>query len=172
MSTVWVALSAAAFALTIFPIHIRNYVYLNTGQQFAGVNVGVYGLDIYRINTVKGKPRHMQVNGTDKTLSPSIIKKNFYRIFDKICLYKVIQLTDYGLLKEDNAYVALLHSGLTTAIYKFIQMNGNYCKLRNYTIFNQEHRDIRYFGKIVTILNLFVVTKIIFILITEKINEN
>jgi len=50
-------------------------------------------------------------------------------------------------------------------------MNGNYCKLRNYTIFNEEHSEIHYYLKAVTILNLAVVAKIMFILIMEKLNE-
>ena len=71
---------------------------------------------------------------------------------------------------QANAYAALAQYGFTTAIYKFIQMNGNYCKLRNYTIFNEEHSGIRYYAKAVTIINLIVVAKIIFIILTEKIH--
>jgi large-conductance mechanosensitive channel len=52
-----------------------------------------------------------------------------------------------------------------------LQINGNYCKLRNYTVLNEEHSEIRYYAKAVTILNLIVVAKILFIIIMEKLHE-
>lgn len=172
MSTVWVSVITALFALSVFPFHIYNYVYFNSEQKYAAVNVGVFKFNFYNVNTVKGSPREMQINGSNKKITASIIKRNLYEIFNKLCLYKVIQLTDYGLQKEENANIALFHSAFSTAIYKFIQINGNYCKLRNYTIFNEEHAQIRYYAKVVTIINAVVVSKIIFILISEKLNEH
>ena len=68
--------------------------------------------------------------------------------------------------------MALAQSSITTAAYKLLQVNGNYAKLRNYIILNEEHSDIRYYAKTVTIINLFVVAQIVLILITEKLNEN
>lgn len=171
MSTVWVSLICALFALSIFPFHIYNYVYFNSGQKYAALNVGVFKFNIYNVNTVEGSMGEMQVNGSNKKITASLIKKNLYEIFNKLCLYKVIQLTDFGLQREENANVALFHSAFSTAIYKFIQMNGNYCKLRNYTIFNEEHAQIRYYAKVVTIINAIVVSKILLILLSEKINE-
>ena len=65
--------------------------------------------------------------------------------------------------------MALAQSALTTALYKFIQINGNFCKLRNYSVLNQEHSEVRYYAKAVTVLNLLVVAKIILIIIKEKL---
>lgn len=171
MSTVLVCVTCVLFAISVFPFHIYNYVYFNSEQKYAGVNVGVFKFNFYNVNTVKGSPRQMQVNGSEKQISMSLIKRNIYKVFNQLCVYKIVQLTDYGLQNENNANIALFHSAFSTAIYKFIQMNGNYCKLRYYSILNEEHAQIRYYAKIVTIINLIVVAKIIFILISEKINE-
>ena len=51
-------------------------------------------------------------------------------------------------------------------------MNGNFCKLRNYTILNEEHSSIRYYSKAVTVINVLVIAKIFFILIMEKLNAH
>lgn len=171
MSTVLVCVTCVLFAVSVFPFHIYNYVYYNSGQKYACINVGVFKFNFFNINTVKGSPRQMQVNGSEKQITMNLIKRNLYKVFNRLCVYKIVQLTDYGLLNEDNANIALLHSAFSTAIYKFIQINGNYCKLRNYSILNGEHAQINYYAKVVTIINLIVVAKIILILISEKINE-
>lgn len=166
-----VYLAAIGFALSIFPIHIYNFIYINTGQKYASVNTGVYGINFFNANTVKNKPGHMQINGKDKKVDAKKLNISFYKIFNQICLYKIVQLGDYGMKNQSNAYVALAQNCFTTAIYKFIQMNGNYCKLRNYTVLNEEHSEIRYYAKAVTIINLLVVAKIILIILMEKLHE-
>ncbi len=82
-----------------------------------------------------------------------------------------MQLGDYGMQKDGNAYVALAQNCFTTAIYKFIQCNGNYCKLRNYAVLNEEHSEIRYYAKAVTVINMIVMAKILIIILKEKIND-
>lgn len=168
MITASVYISAILFALAVFPVHVFNYAYLNTEEKYAMANVGVYGKSFFNVNTVKNKPNEMQINGKNKKVDVKQIKASFYKIFDKLCIYKIIQLGDYGLKKEANAYVSLAQSAFSTAIYKFIQVNGNYCKLRNYTILNEEHSEIRYYAKVITVINAIVVAKIIMILIKEK----
>ncbi len=170
MNIALIAVNAVLFAIMIFPIHLYNYVYINTGQQYASLNVGVYKFNFFNVNTVKNHPNEMQINGKNKKVDAKKLNKNFYKVFNSVCLYKVVQLGDYGMQKESNAYVLLAQNSLTTAIYKFIQINGNFCKLRNYTVLNQEHGEIRYYAKAVTIVNAFVLLKIILILIMEKLN--
>lgn len=163
-------LTAVAFALIVFPVHFYNYIYVNTGQKYAGLNVGAYGINFYNMNTVKDAPNKMQINGKDKDLDLKKFNLNFYKIFNQLCLFKVIQLGDYGMQKDANAYVALAQNCLSRAIYKFIQINGNYCKLRNYTVLNAEHSEVRYYMKAVTIVNAIVLIKIFSVIIMEKIN--
>lgn len=167
-----VYMAAVGFFISVFPIHIFNYIYINTEEKYASINVTIFRfIRIYNINTVKNKPNEMQVNGKSKKMSLSMLKLNFYKIFNKLCIQKVVQLTDFGVKNENNVYAALLQNGITTAAYSFLQINGNSSKLRNYTILNQEHSAIRYYAKAVTIINLFAISKIILIIIMEKLNE-
>lgn len=171
VNEVMIYLSAVFFLISVFPVHVVNYIYVNTDEKYASLNATIFRFfKIYNINTVKDKPDEMQINGKNKKINPSELKMNFYRIFNKLCIYKIIQLSDFGLKKQSNAYWALAQNGITTAAYKFLQINGNYCKLRNYTILNEEHSSIRYYAKAVTVINLLIVFKILLIILTEKIN--
>ncbi len=165
-------IAAVGFLISVFPIHVFNYIYINTEEKYASINVTIFRyIKIFNINTVKNKPNEMQINGKSKKISFDMLKLNFYRIFNKLCIHKVVQLTDFGVKKESNAYIALAQHGITTALYKFLQVNGNTVKLRNYTVLNEEHSEIRYYAKAVTIINLLVVAKIILITLMEKLNE-
>lgn len=171
MSEALVYIAAIGFFLAVFPIHIFNYIYINTETKYAGINAGIYKFNFFNANTVKDNPMEMQINGKNEKVDAKKMNISWYKIFNCLCLYKLIQLGDYGMKNQNNAYVALAQNSLSTAIYKFIQINGNYCKLRNYTILNEEHSEVRYYAKAVTIINLIVATKIILILIMEKIHE-
>lgn len=167
-----VYMAAAGFLISVFPIHVFNYIYINTEEKYASINVTIFRyIKICNINTVKDKPNEMQINGKNKSISFDMFKLNFYKIFNSLCIHKVVQLTDFGVKEQKNAYAALAQHGITTAAYKFLQANGNSVKLRNYMVLNEEHSAIRYYAKAVTIINLFVVTKIILVILMEKINE-
>ena len=170
MSNALVYIGAAGFLLAVFPFHIYNYIYINTAKKYASINAGVFKINFFNANTIENDPYEMQVNGKKKKIDARKFNISLYKIFNQLCIYKIIQLGDYGMKNENNAYVALAQNGFTTAVYKFIQMNGNYCKLRNYTIFNEEHSEVHYYAKAVTIINLMVVAKIILIIITEKLH--
>lgn len=172
MNDVIVWLSAIIFLLAIFPVHIYNYLYLNTAIKYASVNVGVYKFNFFNANTVENNPKEMQINGKKKKIDATKFSMNYYKIFNKLCVYKIIQLGDYGIQKNANAYILLAQNAFSTAIYKFLKINGNYCKLRNYTVINREHSEIRYYAKSVTIVNVIVVTKILFIILMEKLHEH
>lgn len=164
-------IAAALFLISVFPIHVFNYIYVNSEDKFASVNVTIFRfIKLYNINTVKDVPNEIQINGKSKKMSPNGFRLNFYRIFNKVCIYKVIQLSDYGMRNQSNVYAALAQNAVTTALYKFIQVNGNYSKLKNYTVLNEEHASIRYYAKAVTIINLLVLLKILFIILMEKTN--
>ncbi len=172
MNNVLPIIAATGFLISVFPIHVFNYIYINTEEKYASINVTLFRfIRLFNINTVKNKPGQMQVNGKEKKLDLSTLKINFYRIFNTLCIYKIIQLSDYGMNKPENAYAALAQNGLTLGIYSFLRINGNYAKLRNYTVLNEEHSSIRYYAKAVTIINLMVITKIFLIFIMEKMNE-
>lgn len=171
--TALVWLAAAGFAIAVFPIHVYNYIYINTADKYLSLNAGLYGkINFINVNSVKNNPSKMQVNGKNKSFDAGKIKMSAYKIFNSVCIYKIVQLGDYGLKSDKNAYFALAQNGLTTALYKIIQRSGHYAKLRNYTVFNAEHDHFIYYAKAVTIINLMVISKIIMILLTEKLNEH
>lgn len=171
MNDVLVWLATVGFLLSVFPIHIYNYLYLNTASKYASINAGIYKINFFNANTIENNPREMQVNGKKKKIDPSTLSINFYKLFNQLCIYKIVQLGDYGMQNPNNAYVVLAQNAFTTAIYKFLQMNGNYGKLRNYTVLNEEHSDIRYYAKAVTVVNILVIAKIFIIFMLEKLNE-
>jgi len=168
MNEITVYLSAAIFLIFIFPLHVYNYVYIDTDKKYASVNAGFYGIiNFFNRNTAKS-----EINGKKKDKKEkSVSLRKLYKIFDRLCIFKIIQLADFGARSEVNAYIMLAHNALTTAIYKFVQTNGNYCKLRNYAVLNEEHSYIRYYAKVVTVVNLLVILKIYLILLMEKIHE-
>ena len=168
MNEALVYLGALGFTIFIFPIHINNYIYINTGLKYASLNIGIFKFNFYNVNTVKDSFSEMQINGKSKKVDAKKLNVSLYKIFNQLCIYKIVQLGDFGVKKDANVYAALVQNCFATAIYKFIQINGNYCKLRNYTIFNEDHSEIRFYAKTVTILNLSVIAKIIFIIIMEK----
>ena len=172
MNEATVYITSALFAISIFPVHFFNYIFVNSQTKYANLNVSIFRLlRIYNINTVENGHGEMQINGKNKKMSLSAVKKNLYKIYNKLCIYKIIQLSDIGMKKDENAYIALTQSAISTLGYKFIQINDSYSKLRNYTVLNYEHEYIRYYAKAVTILNFIVVAKIFLIIIWEKINE-
>ena len=172
VNEVMVYMAAVGFFISVFPIHVFNYIYINTEEKYASINVTIFRfIRIYNINTVKDRPNEMQINGKSKKMDLDMLKLNFYRMFNKLCVQKVVQLTDFGVKDENSAYAAVVQNGITTAAYSFLKINENRVKLRNYAILNQEHSEIRYYAKAVTIINLFVVTQIILVIILEKLNE-
>ncbi|MDE6598369.1 MAG: hypothetical protein K2K60_07000, partial [Clostridia bacterium] len=146
-----------------------NYIYVNTDDKYVSVNVTAYRfIRLLNLNSIKNNPAEMQVNGKNKKVNPKFLRVNLYKIFDQLCIFKIIQLSDFGMKNPNNAYAALAQNGVTTAVYKFLQMNGNYTKLRNYTVLNAEHSYVRYYAKAVTIINLTVLTKMFLIYLMEK----
>lgn len=167
---VW--LSFIGFFIAVFPIHIFNYVYVNTDEKYASVNVSAYRIiRILNVNTVKNSFDKMQVNGKEKKVNLNLVQKNSYKIFNNLCLTKIIQLSDFGLLNQNHAYVAFVQNALTTAVYSFIKANGGRTKLKNYTVINLSHDSINYYLKVVGIINVIVISKLIFILLLEKLND-
>ena len=67
MNIALTAVGAAVFALLIFPVHLYNYIYINTGQRYASLNVGTFGWNFFNVNNVKDHPNEMQVNGKTKS---------------------------------------------------------------------------------------------------------
>lgn len=160
------------FIVLIFPIYVFNYVYINSEEGYASVNVTLFRfIKICNINTVKNDPSKMQFNGREKSIAFKGLNKSYLKIFKLIRIQKVIQLCDIGVLSEINNYIALCQHVLTGGLKTFCLANGKHVKIKNYIILNQEHEFIRYYAKAVTVLNLLTVVQILFIIIMEKLND-
>lgn len=172
VSEALVYLSAIGFFIAVFPIHVFNYAYVSTEQKYASVNVSIFRLiPILNISTVKNSLTKMNVNGKDRQMNSSFISKNALKIFNNLCITKIVQLSDFGLMNSNNVYVAYVQNILTQAVYAFVRINGGKTKLRNYTLLNYEHDYISYYLKLVGVINLMTVGKIFTILLWEKLNE-
>lgn len=164
--------TAATFLILLFPVHINNYIYFDSRRRKGGLTVALYGrLPVLKVNTVEHSLTKMQINGRDKPLDSGFIKSNALKIFNNLSVTKVIQLGDYGMLKDGPAYAAVAQHAAAQALYSFIALNGGKAKLSNYMILNREHGDVAWCAKICGVINLLAVLKIIFIMITEKLNE-
>lgn len=172
VSEVLVYLTAVGFFIAVFPVHFFNYVYVTTEQPYASLNISIFRLiPILNVNTVKNSMTKMSVNGKEKKMDKSFINKNALKVFNNLCITKIIQVADFGLKSEKNVYIALCQTFLTNAAYSFVKINGGKTKLKNYTLLNYEHENIVYYMKLVGIINLLTIGKIFTILILEKLYE-
>lgn len=165
-----VIMSAVGFFLLLFPIHISNYVYADSYEGYASMNVCVYRyIKLFNINTVKNKPNHMMVNGKDREIDFTHVKANAFGIIKRLQVYKIIQLGDYGLLDGTNAYVALIQRFVSGVLHSALFFSGSYAKLKNYTVLNQTNSGLRYYAKVEIAINAVSIIAIILYLISEKI---
>lgn len=172
MGDVLVILTAIGFFIFLFPIHIYNYVYVNTHERYASLNVSAYRIiRLFNANTVKNSPDIMQINGKDRKIDAGFVKSRSLKIYNNLCFTKIIQLGDFGIQGDKGVYYALGQDVISQALYAFVKINGGRTKLKNYTVLNEEHGNIIYYAKIVGVINLTTVAKIIIILIWEKLNE-
>lgn len=176
MSEALVYISAIAFLIAIFPVHVLSYVYISTAEKYASVNVTLYRLfTILNLNTDKPpKPDKKEQDDKaqddkkqDKLMTPS----NWLKIFNNLCLTKIVQLGDYGLQNPDNAFVALANGAATGIVYTFVKVNGGKTKLRNYTVLNYEHDGVNYYLKLGGVINVITLLKLLIVFYWGKINE-
>lgn len=185
VDTALVIVSATLFFIAVFPIHFLNYVFISTEKGYASVNVTLYG--IYRIvnfNTddkikrvLKRRKkklenaraaRHGKGNEEKMPMPPT----RLIRLYNKLCITKIIQLGDYGIQNENNVYVALAQKLLTDAIYAFVKINGgSKTKLRNYAVFNCEHGNINYYLKLVGVINVISLLRLLVTFLWEKVEH-
>lgn len=175
MSEALVILSAVAFLIAIFPVHVLGYVYISTEEKYASVNVTAYRL-IRVINFNTEKPPKPDKKDKDESEDKKKDEKfmtpvNWLTIFNNLCLTKIVQLGDYGLQNQNNAYVALFNDAVTNAVYTFVKANGGKTKLKNYAVLNYEHSNVNYYLKLEGVINVITLLKLLVIFYWGKINE-
>ncbi|MBO5328673.1 MAG: hypothetical protein J6B04_05830, partial [Clostridia bacterium] len=162
-------ISAVFFTLLIFPVYVFNYVYVDTDEKYVSINVSLFKiLNLLNVNTVKDKMGKIDINGKEKAVefNGSFLKSLKYA-YNRIYIKKVIQLADFGVKKQSNSYAALGQNAITQVVYSLFKKSPN-VKLKNHVIFNDTHGNIRYYLKIVTVINLLVVLRILLCYLTEK----
>lgn len=176
MSEALVYISAIVFLIAVFPVHIIGYVYVSSAEKYASVNVTLYRLfTILNFNTEKPPEQDDKDKDEDKDDGKSknlMTPQNWLKIFNKLCITKIVQLGDYGLQNTDNAYVALANKTLTDAVYTFVKVNDGKTKLKNFSVLNYEHADVNYYLKLAGVINIITLTRLIITFIWGKINEN
>lgn len=160
------------FSAALFPIYISNYIYLNSEQKYANLNVVIFGkIRLYNINTVKNSPDKLEMNGKSTEIDVGNIRRGALRIFKRIYLVKLIQMADYGLKNEANAYAAAVQYTSAGVLNLLFKACGKTARLKNYVILNHEHSAVVYYAKAVTVINLLTVASLFMIILWEKFNE-
>lgn len=158
-------------AVLLFPIHIDNYLYINKDEKYVSLNIVLYSfIRVFNINTVKNSPTKMQVNGRERNIKADVIKKNALKIVKELTLTKIVQLGDYGMQSENNAYAALMQSLLTNALYSYMDYRRK-IKLKNFVILNTAHKNILHYAKISCVINIVTLLKILIKISLGRINE-
>lgn len=160
----------ALFFAAVLPVYVSVYAYGNTHTKYASVNFCLYRV-IRFMNMNTEEDGRLMINGKEAKVNPALALRDGKIAFDNLCISKIVQLSDFGLVKDENAYIALLQSAVTFPLYSYISKKGSFCKLRNYVILNAEHGGITYGAKVVSVINLVAALKILFILMLERINE-
>lgn len=172
MSEALVYISAILFSVAIFPVHVLVYVYVSTAEKYASINVTLYRLvTILNVNTVRPPKPDDDKNEGENKKNKLMTPPNWLKMFNSLCITKIVQLGDYGLQNPDNAYVALANGAITNAAYAFVKANGGKTKLKNYPVFNYEHANVNYYLKLEGVINVFTLLKLILIFYWGKINE-
>lgn len=172
-----VYITAVLFFISVFPVHVISYVYVSTAEKYASVNVTAYRLFTI-INKNTDELKNFSLNDFKKKDEPKDKKKklitpqNWLKLFNKLCLTKIVQLCDYGVQNPNNVYVALAGSAVTDIVYAFVRINGGKTKLTYHTVFNYEHDDINYYLKLTGIINVMTLVKMFAIFLWGKMNEH
>ena len=97
---------------------------------------------------------------------------NWLKIYNNLCITKIVQLGDYGIQNPNNVYVALANNAFTNALYTFVKINGGRkTKLKNYTILNYEHAHVHYYLKLAGVINVITLAKLFTLFIWGRLNE-
>lgn len=171
-----VYIAAIGFLISVFPVHIIGYVYVSSAEKYASINVTLYRLfTVLNLNTEKPPKQDDKDKDEEKDDGKSkklMTPENWLKIFNKLCITKIVQLGDFGLQNPDNAYVALANKTVTDAVYTFVKVNGGKTKLKNFSVLNYEHSDVNYYLKLAGVINIITLTRLIMIFIWGKLNEN
>lgn len=173
MNEAIVYIAAIGFLISIFPVHVFSYVYLSTQNNYTSLNVSLFRL-IPLLNFNSKKAFKIKKDGSDddkKSFPKPKYPSHYLDLYNKLCLTKIVQVADFGMQNQNNAYALLAQHAATQGLYSFVRINGGKTKLRNYVVINNEHGDINYYLKLVGVINLMVLLKLVIIYFWSILNE-
>lgn len=168
MNQAIVYITAAAFSLYVFPVHVFSYVYVSTQDNYLSLNVSLFRLiPLFNFNTEN------RLGGKDgKENRPKLKYPSHYlNLYNKLCLTKIVQVSGFGIREQTNIYALLAQHMATQGVYSFVKINGGRTKLRNYVVINNEHNYINYYLKLVGVINLLVLLRLVIIYVWSRLNE-
>ena len=158
----------ALFFVSVLPVYVSVYAYADSGKKYASANFCLYRIFRF-LNVNTEEDGRIMINGKEARINPAAAVRDGKIALDNLCVFKIIQLSDFGLGSEKSAYAALLQSAVTFPLYSYIDKSGSASKLKNYVILNAEHSEIKYCAKAVSVINLVAALKILFVLLMERI---
>ncbi len=173
MNEAIVYVAAIAFLLYIFPVHVFSYVYVTTQKEFVSIHVSLFRLIPLYKSTNKLSLSVNDLTDVTKAGSGAELKypRHYLNLYNKLCITKIVQVSDFGVQKQGNIYLALAQHAATQGVYAFVKINGGRTKLRNYVVINNEHGYVNYYLKLVGVINLMALARLIIIYFWSIINE-
>lgn len=173
MSEAIIYVSAIAFALYVFPVHVFSYVYVTTQKGYASLNISLFKLiPLYKgINELKLDLKSMAELADGDVGLKLKYPSHYVDLYNKLCITKIVQVSDFGLQNQSNAYAAIAQHAFTQAVYTFVKVNSGKTKLKNYVVFNGEHGYLNYCLKLVGVINLMSLIRLFIVYYWSVLNE-
>ncbi len=159
------------FLLCLLPVYTSVYLYADAGRAYFSVDAYLWRF-IHPLQLSTADDGGMRLNGGDLNIGPVAATRAAKVAFDNLCLFKLVQLSDFGLKSGAAAYAALFQRAATFALYKYAELSGSRCKLRNYAVFNAEHGNVVWCGKAVCAVNVVAAAKLLICVLREIGNED
>ncbi|MGN0806626.1 MAG: hypothetical protein ACI4MC_06260 [Candidatus Coproplasma sp.] len=157
----------------IFPVHVFSYVYITTQKGYASLNVSLFRLiPLYKDkNQLKFDIGSIADSAKDEGGVKLKYPSHYVDLYNKLCITKIVQVADFGMQNQNNAYTALAEQSLTKALFTFVKINGGKTKLKNYVVLNGEHGYVNYYLKLVGVINLMSLLRLIIVYFWSVLNE-
>ena len=162
---------SALFMLSLVPVYTSVYLYADGGRRY--VSASVYLWRIFRpLQLSTADDGRMQMNGREFELDPAEALRAVKEVLDNLCLFKLVQLCDIGMQSGYGAYLALFQRMIVLPLYKYIELSGSACKLKNYTVLDDCHDGVIWCGKAVCVFNIVAAVKILICILRGNSNED
>ena len=158
----------ALFFVSVLPVYVSVYAYADSGKKYASANFCLYRIFRF-LNVNTEEDGRIMSNVKEAGINPAASVRDGKIALDNLCVFKIIQLSDFGLGSEKSAYAALLQSAVTFPLYSYIDKSGSACKLRHYVVLNAEPSEIKYCAEAVRVIHTVVALQLAVVLVMGRI---